>query len=84
LEALQAAASPEDKVTAVSAAMREALRAVDAAAHLRALVMSHSAVGDLHGALRLIRDAKEAALSAAEHPTGEGAGITSCVSLTEF
>lgn len=70
----EAAAPPEDKVAAVSKALREALQSVDAAAYLRALVMSHSALGDLHGALRLIKDAKEAALAAGAEASSAGRG----------
>lgn len=61
------------KVARVSMALRDALRAVDAAAYLRPLVISHAAVGDLHGALQLIRDAKEAQLAQPADATA-GAG----------
>ena len=45
-------------------ALREALTALDAKLYVRPLLTSYSALGDVHGALRLIKDAKEEQLAA--------------------
>ena len=77
--AASTAAEGACKVAQVSMALREALRAIDAAAYLRPLVTSHAAVGDLHGALRLIRDAKEAQLAQpADAAAGAGGAQPTC------
>lgn len=71
------AADGSSKVARVSLALRDALRAAGAAAYLRPLVTSHAAAGDLHGALALVRDAKEAQL--AQPAEGDaGAGGAAC------
>ncbi|BDA44195.1 Elongator complex protein 1 [Coccomyxa sp. Obi] len=57
-----------DKVAAVSRAVSDALLAIDAAAYLRPLVTARTTLGDIHGALQLIKDAKEAQLAMDESP----------------
>ena len=56
-------AEREGKVAAVTKALREALIAADARQYVRPLLTSYSALGDVHGALRLIKDAKEEQLA---------------------
>ncbi|CAL5218701.1 g412 [Coccomyxa viridis] len=56
-------AEREGKVAAVIKALREALRGLDAKLYVRPLLTSYSALGDIHGALRLIKEAKEEQLS---------------------
>lgn len=67
------------KVAAVSQAVSDALVAIDAAAYLRPLVTARTTLGDIHGALQLIKDAKEAQLTRDEAPqvtgTGEAAAL---------
>ena len=59
-------AEREGKVAAVIKALREALRGLDAKLYVRPLLTSYSALGDIHGALRLIKEAKEEQLSQRE------------------
>ena len=53
----------EGKVAAVIKTLREALRSLDAKLYVRPLLTSYSALGDIHGALRLIKEAKEEQLA---------------------
>ena len=53
----------EGKVAAVIKTLREALRGLDAKLYVRPLLTSYSALGDIHGALRLIKEAKEEQLA---------------------
>ncbi|EIE25950.1 IKI3-domain-containing protein [Coccomyxa subellipsoidea C-169] len=64
----------EGKVAAVSRAVSDALVAIDAAAYLRPLVTARTTLGDIHGALQLIKDAKEAQLARDEAPQVNGTG----------
>ena len=57
-------AEQQGKVAAVTMALREALTALGAKLYVRPLLTSYSALGDVHGALRLIKDAKEEQLAA--------------------
>lgn len=57
-------AEQQGKVAAVTMALREALTALDAKLYVRPLLTSYSALGDVHGALRLIKAAKEEQLAA--------------------
>ena len=56
-------AEREGKVAAVIKTLREALRALDAKLYVRPLLTSYSALGDIHGALGLIKEAKEEQLA---------------------
>jgi hypothetical protein len=47
----------------VCGALRGAMRTMDPKWFLRALVTSHSAAGDIHGALALVKASKEAELA---------------------
>ena len=77
-------AEREGKVAAVIKALREALRGLDAKLYVRPLLTSYSALGDVHGALRLIKEAKEEQLSnenghrQGEHPLSETTLSSSC------
>lgn len=63
-----------DKVAAVSRAVSDALVAIDAAAYLRPLVTARTTLGDIHGALHLIKDAKEAQLARNDPSCIDGTG----------
>ncbi len=67
-------ADVSDKVAAVSRAVSDALVAIDAAAYLRPLVTARTTLGDIHGALQLIKDAKEAQLARDDTPCINGTG----------
>ena len=67
-------AEQQGKVAAVTMALREALTALDAKLYVRPLLTSYSALGDVHGALRLIKAAKEEQLAAgSQQSNGEHA-----------
>ena len=59
----RALAEQDGKVAAVIKSLRKALRDLDAKLYVRPLLTSYSALGDIHGALRLIKEAKEAQLA---------------------
>lgn len=65
-QAAPEAAVEGDKVAAVSRAVSDALKAIDAAEYLRPLVTARTTLGDIHGALQLVKDAKEAQLARKE------------------
>lgn len=78
-----------EKVAAVCQVMRDAMTSMNSQSFLRPLVTSHSVLGDIHGALRLIKDAKEAQLAGQSAPimTGSSDGASSnggvlCPSIT--
>lgn len=71
-EATALLAEREGKVAAVIKTIREALRILDAKLYLRPLLTSYSALGDIHGALALIKEAKEEQLAKESgHKQGE-------------
>ena len=63
-----------DKVAAVSRAVSDALVAIDAGAYLRPLLTARTTLGDIHGALHLIKDAKEVQLAKEDAPCIKGTG----------
>ncbi len=83
-EATLLLAEREGKVAAVIKALREALRGQDAKLYVRPLLTSYSALGDIHGALRLIKKAKEEQLAKenghrqGEQPLSEAALPSPC------
>ncbi|KAL6778833.1 hypothetical protein ACKKBF_B04435 [Auxenochlorella protothecoides x Auxenochlorella symbiontica] len=58
----RADAQTDEKVTKVCAAFRDAILAGPGRAFLRSLLVSHSRCGDLEGAMRLLRQVKDAAM----------------------
>ena len=75
-------AEQEGKIAAVIKTLREAMRAMDAKLYVRPLLTSFSALGDVHGALRLIKEAKEEQLATeGRHSQGERCWLT-CSSMS--
>ncbi len=58
----------ESKVAVVTKALRAALQALDTRLYIRPLLTSYSALGDVHSALKLIKDAKEDQLACQNGP----------------
>ena len=67
-EEAAALAEQEGKVAAVTKALRAALQALNARMYIRPLLTSYSTLGDVHSALRLIKDAKEEQLASQTGP----------------
>ena len=67
-EEAAALAEVEGKVAAVTEVLRAALQALNARMYIRPLLTSYSALGDVHSALRLIKDAKEEQLAGQKGP----------------
>ncbi|CAK0773220.1 hypothetical protein CVIRNUC_004042 [Coccomyxa viridis] len=89
-EDTQSVAEQQGKVAAVTVALREALTALDAKLYVRPLLTSYSALGDVHGALRLIKAAKEEQLAAdsqqsnGHHPVANGHAATPDANAVEL
>jgi len=64
----RALAEQDGKVAAVIKSLRKALRDLDSKLYVRPLLTSYSALGDIHGALRLIKEAKEEQLAEESGP----------------